>query len=996
MTLFPFFIDIDHKTFLIVGGGAVAEEKFRRLSGFTKNLVLIARDFSFNAGESRCICKDYESSDLEGISYCIAATSDRKLNRQIAKDCEERGILVNVVDDPRLCTFIFPSLVKQKDLVAAITTTGKSPAMAQWTRKVIEEALPEYAVDVLEEMADIRSMIRGTIPVQKARKICNQMVLSLLLERHSRGRKLSGGQVSQILFAFVPKTIRLATRSSALALVQSNMVKAALEELGMTVELVPVKTAGDLDQRSALTTMGGRGVFVKEIEHTLLAGEADIAVHSGKDLPMRLSEGLVIAATPKAADPRDVLLTRSGEMEKVVAGATGGEEGSVILATGSLRRQSELKRLWPAAGFMGIRGNVDTRLRKLSEGVCDGLILAKAGLDRLGVDLSDYDMRILDEEECIPSACQGIVAVECKSESEALRILLSAISDEESFKRFTVERQMLAALEADCSASAGAQARICGEQLSLHAMFGGRHKKIRGPYASYRSLCSKVAEELKKTEVLDEKKGRVALVGAGPSLSLLTLRGRELLSQADAVVFDDLLDPNVILEAPEDAKLIYVGKRLGEHYRSQEEINGILISLAEEGMQVVRLKGGDPYVFGRGGEEVTALMQAKIPYELVPGVTSAVAVPEHLGIPVTHRKMARSFTVVTGHTAAQKEPGELVDDTGFRSLGSLGGTLVFLMGISHLKEITAELMAGGKDPMTPAAVCSCGYSSREIRINGTLSDIAERARDAATPGILVVGQVASLSFAEEDRGALANTSVTVTGTDTFTRKLFHKLTAQGAYVRRIPHLKIRPVYENIPERFMSGDWLTFTSANGVAIFFEGLKKRKTDLRSLSFCRFACIGEGTAQALQAHGFTCDLMPKEYTARALGEALARNVTEQERVILLRARIASVELPRVLREAGISYEDYTIYESDCRSSLVEGFRGDTDYIVFSSASGVREFYEKGGDIGDAAPVCIGNITAAALKGILEEKKESKKIDIPSVATADAVVSLIKERQK
>ncbi|MBQ5430050.1 MAG: hydroxymethylbilane synthase [Lachnospiraceae bacterium] len=999
MTLFPFFQDISNKTFLIVGGGAVAEEKFQRLRRFDANLVLVARNFSFRAQGAKTFCKDYETADLEGISYCIAATSDRSLNRQIAEDCGKRGIPVNVVDDPKLCTFIFPSFVKQGDLVAAMTTAGKSPAMAQWARKQVEKVLPEYTGEILDRMGKARAETFGKLPSQKARGAFYKKLLATLLERRSRGHAVSDEEVEELLEAFLPRRIRLATRGSALAMVQSNLVKAALEELGMEVTLVQMETAGDKDRRSALSSMGGRGVFVKEIEQALLSGEADIAVHSGKDLPMRLADGLVIAATPRAADPRDVLLTRRGEMQEFVACATGQKEGEkqVIVGTGSLRRQSELKKLWPAAGFEGIRGNVDTRLRKLSQGVCDGLILAKAGLDRLAADLSDYDVRILEEEECIPSACQGIIAVECRAGDPGLRILLSAISHEESYRRFSVERQILAALEADCSASAGASAKITEEgRLTLHVMFDGRHQTVSGPYASYRSLCNRAAEKLKEKQQKKSKKGKVALIGAGPSLELLTLRGRELLSKAEAVVFDDLLDPNEILEAPEDAELIYVGKRLGEHYRSQEEINDILVKLAGEGKQVVRLKGGDPYVFGRGGEEVMALSEAGIDYELVPGVTSAVAVPEHLGIPVTHRKVARSFTVVTGHTAAKARTKEPVDDTSWEQLGGLRGTLVFLMGLSHLQEITEELIRGGRSPKTPAAVCSCGYSAKETRTNGTLENIAQLAKDVPTPGILVVGQVAGLSFEEKQRGELAGTSVTVTGTDSFTRKVFQMLKEEGASVRRIPHLQILPSYENIPRAFQPGNWLTFTSANGVRIFFEGLKKRRSDLRSLFGCRFACIGEGTAQTLMEYGFACDLMPKEYTAGALGEELARVVGDGEEVILLRAKIASEDLPKVLEEKGIPFTDCKIYYSACRSSLVEHFAADTDYIVFSSAAGVREFFRSNGEIKDATPLCIGRITAAELGRILKKKKESKEIEIPSVATAEAIVELIRQQQR
>lgn len=260
------------------------------------------------------------------------------------------------------------------------------------------------------------------------------------------------------------RKIVLATRGSKLALVQANMVKAMLEELGAEIELNIIKTKGDKDQSSPLREIGGKGLFVKEIELALLTGEADLAVHSGKDLPYLLAEGMIIGANPRYADPRDCLITPKGRPLP--------ESG--IIGTGSPRRVAECKRLYPNAQFKEIRGNVDTRLRKLTEGEYDGIFLARAGMDRLGLDLSGFDVRIFEPEEIVPAACQGILAVECRAADTEVRELLAKISDRESELRFAAERKVFCALEADCSVAVGVHAVPKGDLLQLHAMFEGK------------------------------------------------------------------------------------------------------------------------------------------------------------------------------------------------------------------------------------------------------------------------------------------------------------------------------------------------------------------------------------------------------------------------------------------------------------------------------------------------------------------------------------------
>ncbi len=479
-------------------------------------------------------------------------------------------------------------------------------------------------------------------------------------------------------------------------------------------------------------------------------------------------------------------------------------------------------------------------------------------------------------------------------------------------------------------------------------------------------------------------KGSVTLVGAGCGPGLLTAAGLEAVRQAEVLVYDALLDSALLKEAAADCELIPAGKRSGAHSMQQDEISKILCEKAKEGKQVVRLKGGDSFVFGRGGEECLCLEAAGIPFSVIPGVTSAVAVPEHFGIPVTHRGTAQSFTVVTGRSGT----GEAED---YGALAALKGTLVFLMGIRSLREITERLMENGKAPDTPAAVLIKGFSPEEERIDGTLGTIASLAENAPTPGILVVGETAAMHLGERSEssgsGPLSGCRTVVAGTRHFAEKTARRLRELGAEASPAVCMEIVPLKENIPKTFEGYDWLVFTSANGTGLFFETLRERGTDLRQLGKARFACIGPGTAEQLLRHGFRADLLPERYTARDLGEALAevcgqeaerrgpgRGGTPAGRILILRAEQGSPELPEALKRAGIPYEDIKIYRTEAVET--EGGTGGVDigpgqpgsrkpdYLVFGSAGCVRAWSQFRGIPEGTVPVCIGAYTEAGLK--------------------------------
>ena len=462
------------------------------------------------------------------------------------------------------------------------------------------------------------------------------------------------------------------------------------------------------------------------------------------------------------------------------------------------------------------------------------------------------------------------------------------------------------------------------------------------------------------------KRGCVYLVGAGcGSADLITLRGLRLLRACDVVVYDDLIDPALLDEVPPAAETIYMGKRRGAHSASQQEINDLLTAKAREGRTVVRLKGGDPFVFGRGGEELLALRQAGVPCEEVPGVTSAVAIPAEAGIPVTHRGVSRSVHILAAHTA--DSPDGLPE---LEPLARLEGTLVFLMGLHQLSRLAAGLLAAGKPGDTPAAVISGGSAPQPVAVRGVLADIAEKARDVRPPAVIVIGAAAALDAASTLIRLLSGVTVGLTGTAAVTDKLRAALEVQGART----FLAERSLVERLPvsldlETLCGGarQWLVFTSANGVRAFFEALEDQELDLRRLHACRFAVIGAATAAALRSRGIRADLCPKEFTTAALAEALLAEVPAGERLWLLRSANGNPALAKAL-ETAHEVRDVPLYRLSADpavSARAEGRLDTMDYLVFSSASGVELYFAAHGAVPDrTACVCIGEVTAAALR--------------------------------
>ncbi len=474
------------------------------------------------------------------------------------------------------------------------------------------------------------------------------------------------------------------------------------------------------------------------------------------------------------------------------------------------------------------------------------------------------------------------------------------------------------------------------------------------------------------------KRGKVYLVGAGPGdPGLITVKGLACLKMADVIVYDRLVDDSLLEEALPSSQKIYVGKGRGCHALEQKEINLLLIEKARAGKTVVRLKGGDPFVLGRGGEEAEILAANGIPFEVVPGVSAAYAVPAYAGIPVTHRRMASSFTVVTGHEDPEK--GESSVD--WRRISTGSDTLVFLMGMGNLTHIVDRLVENGRPLSTPAAIISDGTSPRQRTITGTLGDIAARARKEGfePPAVIVIGDVVKLreQIRWFDSLPLFGKRVLVTRAEHQAGELSRLLLARGAVPVEMPVIKIshpaswQELDKAVAElnRF---DWIIFTSVNAVDMFWKRLQAKKLDARQFNSVKIAAIGPATAAALECSGLRPNYVPKAYTSLGLLAGLKKQDITGSRILLPRADIAGDELNDGLTKLGAKVHQVTAYRtSTVTRPVAQAMKmligGEIEVITFTSASTVNGLLKiLGGKlelIKKAKLACIGPDTAAAL---------------------------------
>jgi uroporphyrinogen III methyltransferase/synthase len=449
-----------------------------------------------------------------------------------------------------------------------------------------------------------------------------------------------------------------------------------------------------------------------------------------------------------------------------------------------------------------------------------------------------------------------------------------------------------------------------------------------------------------------KSKGTVYLVGAGPGdAGLLTLRGAELLRRADVVLHDALVNPDLLRLAPPSAELIARGKNMT---MPQEEITALLIARAREGKCVVRLKGGDPYIFGRGGEEAEALAAAKIPFEVVPGVSSFVAAPNYAGIPLTHRGHCSSFTVFTGH----EDPDDAETALRHDQIAKIPGTKVVLMGTEKLSDWTQSLIAHGMSPETPVAMVRWGTTGRQQTVTGTLATITGLAveKKLSPPVLTILGDVVKLRGKLNwfEKRPLFGRRIVVTRRSEQAGSFAQRLTELGADVLEVPTIKItRPKETDAIVDALLGlnayDWLVFTSVNGVTAFFDIFFRRFQDVRDIGGVRIAAVGPATAAKLRELHLQVDLTPDEFTGKKIASAFAKFQTiENLKMCLLRAEVANPDLPKALEELGAIVDDIAIYRTVPETEDPAGagaalLESGADWITFTSGSTVEHFHTR-----------------------------------------------------
>ncbi len=470
-----------------------------------------------------------------------------------------------------------------------------------------------------------------------------------------------------------------------------------------------------------------------------------------------------------------------------------------------------------------------------------------------------------------------------------------------------------------------------------------------------------------------EKRARVYLVGGGPGdLGLVTLRAKECIEQADVIIYDHLANPGMLAWARDDAEIIYAGKTAGVHALPQEEINRLLIEKAREGKQVVRLKGGDPFVFGRGAEEARAIADAAVEFEVVPGVTSALAGPAYAGIPVTHRAQNSHVTLFTGH----EDPAKGGSSIDFAALTKLGGTQVMLMGVERISAITREMMSHGVRPDLPVALIRWATTGRQETLVGTIDNIAQRVKEAdfKAPAVAVFGEVVLLreNLSWFEKRPLLGRRIVVTRSRKQASALSQKLSALGADVLELPTIRIEPPTDlrEFGELVQSAhvyDWIVFTSPNGVTAFFDLFFKLYDDAREIGGARIAAIGPATAQRVKENRLHVDLQPEEFVAESVArEFQKQGGVENLRILLVQAEKARDVLSKQLSDAGAIVDQAIAYRTVSETRDATGARrrfleDGADMITFTSSSTVENFLALGLPWPDRMRVAsIGPITS------------------------------------
>lgn len=498
--------------------------------------------------------------------------------------------------------------------------------------------------------------------------------------------------------------------------------------------------------------------------------------------------------------------------------------------------------------------------------------------------------------------------------------------------------------------------------------------------------------------------GKVYIMGVGPGdHRLMTLKAAECIEIADVIVYDRLVGSRILSRARRDAELVYVGKMPDCHAVPQEGINRILVQKALEGKTVARVKGGDPFVFGRGGEEAEALLQHGIEFEIVPGVTSAVAVPAYAGIPVTHRDFCSSLHIITGHERPDKEESSL----DFPVLAKVGGTLVFLMGVKNLRIICSQLIRHGKESTTPAAVIEKGTTPAQRVVTGILADIADRVAESgiSSPAVTVIGEVAQLHERLKwfPAGKLAGKRVIVTRSREQASSLVEKIEALGGEAVEFPTIRTKApedmsAVDTVLQELDTFRWVVFTSVNGVTAFFNRLREKAMDVRSLAGAKLCAVGKATGEELARLCLKADYIPEKFTTEALLKGMLERVQPGDRILLARADIAEPALSQGLKDRGCHVTDLAVYrtvpDGGNREAVLEMLAaGTVQWITFTSSSTVRNFVSV---LGEGTVEKLQGVKVACIGPVTAETAEELGIHVHAVArehTIDGLVEILEQ---
>ena len=500
-------------------------------------------------------------------------------------------------------------------------------------------------------------------------------------------------------------------------------------------------------------------------------------------------------------------------------------------------------------------------------------------------------------------------------------------------------------------------------------------------------------------------KPKVYLVGAGPGdPELITVKGLECIKKADVLIYDFLASPFLLKHASTHTEIIYVGKKGGDHTLSQDRINALIVEKAKSGSTVTRLKGGDPFIFGRGGEEAEVLIQAGIPFEIVPGVTSAIAAPAYAGIPLTHRKFTSTVAFVTGH----EDPAKEASSIDWASLVKGIGTLVFLMGVKNLPHIADRLLSHGMDPETPVALVRWGTTARQFTVTGTLDTIAERVKATGLkpPAIIVVGHVVTLRETMKwfENRPLMGRRIVVTRAREQASDLVKRLSDLGAECIECPTIETVPTDDTKPldtaiDNLSSYEWLIFTSVNGVNFFFNRLFAKNKDVRALNHVHTAVIGPATAKRLFDFGLKSDIVPESYRAESVVKAFAQEDIVGKKILLPRAKEARPVLPIELTRMGAVVDEVTAYctkavKDDADVILKRLKERAIDMITFTSSSTVKNF--RALLPSEGLDSLIQGVTIAAIGPITADTARNLGFDVHIVAESYTIAGLCEAIQQ